>query len=118
MEHVLEVRDLVTVFNIDGKDASAVDHVSFHLDKGEIIGVVGESGSGKSVTMMSLLKLIAPPGRIVNGEVRIHPVCDTAQVKDYSEYEMAGIPGERKLARREERFPEKLALAYEIGKRQ
>ena len=74
MEHVLEVRDLVTVFNIDGRDASAVDHVSFHLDKGEIIGVVGESGSGKSVTMMSLLKLIAPPGRIVNGEVRIRGV--------------------------------------------
>ncbi len=57
------------------------------------------------------------PFSFFKGEVRIHPVCDTAQVKDYSEYEMAGIPGERKLARREERFPEKLALAYEIGKR-
>ena len=74
MEHVLEVCGLETVFHIDGKAAAAVDHVSFHLDRGEIIGVVGESGSGKSVTMMSLLKLIAPPGEIRGGDVRIQGV--------------------------------------------
>ena len=56
------------------------------------------------------------PFSFFKGEVRIHPVCDTAQVNDYSEYEMSGIPGERKLARRETAFPEKLALAYEIGR--
>ena len=51
---------------------------------------------------------------IINGGPRKN--WNTAQVRDYAEYEMAGIPGDRKLARREERFPEKLALAYEIGK--
>ena len=74
MDHVLEVRDLETVFRVNGKDAAAVDRVSFHLDKGEIVGVVGESGSGKSVAMMSLLKLISAPGRIVGGDVRIDGV--------------------------------------------
>ena len=74
MEHVLEVRGLETVFHLDGKAAAAADHVSFYLDRGEIIGIVGESGSGKSVTMMSLLKLIAPPGEIRSGDVRIQGV--------------------------------------------
>ncbi len=56
------------------------------------------------------------PFRFFRGEVRIHPVCDTAQVKDYSEFEMAGIAGAHKLALRETEFPEKLALAFEVGK--
>ncbi len=56
------------------------------------------------------------PFSFFKGNVRIHPVCDTAQVNDYSEYEMTGIPGAHKLALRDEVFPEKLALAYEIGK--
>jgi peptide/nickel transport system ATP-binding protein len=37
------------------------------IDKGEVLGLVGESGSGKSVTMFSALRLVAPPGRIVEG---------------------------------------------------
>ncbi|WP_354131053.1 ABC transporter ATP-binding protein [Bradyrhizobium sp. RT4a] len=44
--------------------------MSFHLDRGEILGVVGESGSGKSVTMMSMLKLLPmPPAEVVSGRV-------------------------------------------------
>ncbi len=57
------------------------------------------------------------PFRFFNGAVRIHPVCDTAQVKDYSEYEMAGIDGTRKLALRDAQFPAMLELACEVGKR-
>ena len=46
----------------------AVNGVSFHLDEGETLAVVGESGCGKSVTMMSILGLIAiPPGEIASG---------------------------------------------------
>jgi oligopeptide transport system ATP-binding protein len=66
---VLEVSDLRTHFKTQDGVVHAVNGVSFHLGKGELLGVVGESGSGKSVTMMSLLKLIPmPPGEIVSGE--------------------------------------------------
>ena len=56
--HLLEVRDLQTVFQTDGKKIRAVNHVSFFTDPGEIVAFVGESGSGKSVTQMSILKLV------------------------------------------------------------
>ena len=68
-EHLLDVRHLQTVFHMGEGLVKAVDDATFHVDSGEIIGIVGESGSGKSVTMMSILKLIAmPPGEIVGGE--------------------------------------------------
>jgi oligopeptide/dipeptide ABC transporter ATP-binding protein len=64
---VLTVRDLRTVFDTDGGTARAVDGVSFDVAPGEAVGLVGESGSGKSVTALSMLRLIRPPGRIEPG---------------------------------------------------
>ncbi len=65
---LLEVNDLRTYFRTDAGLARAVDGVSFHVDRGEVLGIVGESGSGKSVTSLSIMKLIPePPGRIVAG---------------------------------------------------
>ncbi|MBU9723183.1 MULTISPECIES: ABC transporter ATP-binding protein [Bacillaceae] len=70
MEHLLDVKNLSTEFNIDGTHLKAVDDVSYHIDKGEIVSFVGESGCGKSVTHMSGLQLIpTPPGKITGGEV-------------------------------------------------
>ncbi len=67
---VLDVRNLETVFRTQDGDVHAVNDVSFSLRPGELLGIVGESGSGKSVTMMSLLKLLAmPPAEIVGGSV-------------------------------------------------
>jgi peptide/nickel transport system ATP-binding protein len=71
MTPVLAVRDLATHFFTRGGVMKAVDGVSFDLQQGEILGVVGESGSGKSVTGYSLLGLVDPPGRIVNGSIRL-----------------------------------------------
>jgi oligopeptide transport system ATP-binding protein len=67
---VLDVKGLKTVFRTRGGEIHAVNSVSFHLNKGELLGVVGESGSGKSVTMMSLIRLLpSPPADIREGQV-------------------------------------------------
>lgn len=64
---LLRVENLRTYFHTDAGVARAVDGVSFDVFPGETIGVVGESGSGKSVTALSLLRLVDPPGRIEAG---------------------------------------------------
>lgn len=66
---LLKVDRLSTVFELDGRTIRAVDEVSFDVRRGETLGLVGESGSGKSVTALSILRLIQPPGRIAGGSV-------------------------------------------------
>jgi oligopeptide/dipeptide ABC transporter ATP-binding protein len=66
---LLEVRDLRTSFKTRDGMVRAVTGVDFSVRRGEIVGLVGESGCGKSVTSLSILGLINPPGRIESGEV-------------------------------------------------
>lgn len=70
MSHLLEVNDLHTEFPTRGGAVRAVSGVSFHIDEGELLGLVGESGCGKSITALSVMRLISPPGKIVAGEIR------------------------------------------------
>ena len=56
-ESILQVHNLTTVFHTDRGDMNAVEGVSFHVERGEILGLVGESGCGKSVTSQSILRL-------------------------------------------------------------
>jgi oligopeptide/dipeptide ABC transporter ATP-binding protein len=69
MSHLLEVNNLRTYFPTRRGLVRAVDGVSFYLDRGELLGLVGESGCGKSMTALSVMRLIAPPGKIVEGEI-------------------------------------------------
>jgi oligopeptide transport system ATP-binding protein len=66
---LLDVRDLRTRFFTRAGTVHAVNGVSFHVDRGESLGLVGESGCGKSVTALSIMGLVPSPGRIVSGEV-------------------------------------------------
>lgn len=67
---LLRVEGLRTVFSLpDGRDVAAVSDLSLSLRQGETLGLVGESGSGKSVTALSILRLVMPPGRITTGRI-------------------------------------------------
>lgn len=69
MSHLLEVKNLHTYFQTREGLVCAVEGVSFHLDRGELLSLVGESGCGKSMTALSIMRLVARPGKIVAGEV-------------------------------------------------
>jgi len=71
-EPLLAVEGLKTVFKLHRGVITAVDGVSFSLDRGETLAIVGESGCGKSITALSLIRLVPdPPGRIVAGTVKL-----------------------------------------------
>jgi peptide/nickel transport system ATP-binding protein len=70
MAKLLDVKNLKTYFYTDDGVATAVDDVSYDVDKGDTLGLVGESGCGKSVSALSIMRLIPdPPGKIVGGEI-------------------------------------------------
>ena len=69
---VLEVRNLTTHFFTRAGVVKAVNGISFDVGRGRIMGLVGESGSGKSMTGYSLMGLIDPPGKVVDGSIRLN----------------------------------------------
>ena len=87
---LLEISGLKTVFPTDDGIVNAVNDVSFSIARGQTVGVVGESGCGKSITGLSMLQLVPPPGRIEAGEIMFHrngadEPLDIAQVSPKSE---------------------------------
>ena len=69
MSNLIEIRNLQTYFYSDAGVNRAVDGVSFEIPMGKTVCIVGESGSGKSITALSIMGLIDPPGRVVGGEI-------------------------------------------------
>ncbi|MGE5701593.1 MAG: ABC transporter ATP-binding protein [Clostridia bacterium] len=89
-ENMLEVKGLKVNFRNDEKEYTVVNGISFHVKKGETLGLVGESGCGKSVTSLSIMRLVpTPPGKIVAGEIRYKGV----NLLSLSEKEMNNIRG-------------------------
>ena len=89
---LLEIENLHTFFYTDNGVARAVDGVSFSVGVGETVGVVGESGCGKSVTALSILRLVRPPGRIETGSVMRFEGRDLLEL---NEREMQHVRGNR-----------------------
>jgi peptide/nickel transport system ATP-binding protein len=71
LQPLLDVVGLQTTFATDGGLVPAVDGVHFTIARGETLGMVGESGCGKSVTALSIMRLIRPPGRIAAGKIHL-----------------------------------------------
>ena len=69
MAALLSVEGLQTHFETGQGVLRAVDGVSFSIERGEVLGLVGESGCGKSVTSLSIMRLVPPPGRVAAGRV-------------------------------------------------
>ena len=88
---LLEVRGLRTSFHTTDGVVKAVDGIDFRVNSGEIMGLVGESGCGKTVTSLSILRLVAKPGRIDGGEV----IFDGRNLLELSGNEMRKLRGDR-----------------------
>lgn len=90
MPHLLEVKDLTTVFSGDYGINVSVDHISFHVDQGEVVCIVGESGCGKSVTSLSIMGLLGRGGAVTDGSV----LFDSKNLLAMTEKELDQIRGD------------------------
>jgi ABC-type dipeptide/oligopeptide/nickel transport system ATPase component len=88
---LLKVAGLKTAFFNGKLQLNAVDGVSFSVRKGEIFGIVGESGSGKTVTSLSILRLVQPPGRIIGGNIFF----EGKDLLGFTDVEMEKVRGSR-----------------------
>lgn len=93
---LLEIRKLTTSFSTEAGEARAVDDLSLTVNKGQVLGLVGESGCGKSITALSILRLVPPPGRVSAGEILYDGVdllkLKEDQVRKFRGKKMALIP--------------------------
>ena len=71
---LLDVKNLKTYFYTEDGVVKAVDGVDFVVYPGEVLGLVGESGCGKSVSLLSVMRLISQPGKIIDGEEKYRTV--------------------------------------------
>ncbi|MFP8958617.1 dipeptide ABC transporter ATP-binding protein [Natrialbaceae archaeon A-CW3] len=90
-DSLLAVDDLRTQFRTEDGTVTAVNDVSFTLERGEVMGIVGESGAGKSVTAKSIMRLIRYPGEIVSGSITF----DGEDLLSLSETEMRNVRGNK-----------------------
>jgi len=89
-ENILEINNLLTAFDTDAGQVTAVDGVSFTAKRGRTLGIVGESGCGKSVTALSIIRLLPQPmGKILGGEILFNGK-DISKISDKEMYKVRG----------------------------
>lgn len=88
---ILEVKDLAVHFGESPRLVKAIEHSSFSLDTGEILGIVGESGSGKTMTALAIMRLLPPTARLVSGSIQF----EGENLLSVSEKQMRGIRGSK-----------------------
>ena len=86
---LLDVQNLSVIFETELGTAQAVNNLSYSIAKGSVLGIVGESGCGKSVSSMSVLRLVSPPGKIVAGKI----LFEGKNLLELSEAQMRAIRG-------------------------
>ncbi len=91
MSHLLEVKDLEVKFALRFGELTAINGISFTLDRGERLGIVGESGAGKSVTGFAIINLLSKPGYISAGQV----LFEGQELNQLPEEDMRKIRGNR-----------------------
>src|SRR6266567_1869358 len=93
MPSLIDIPNLKTYFYTDEGVVKAVDDVSLTIPRGKTLGLVGESGCGKSVTALSVIRLISPPGRIAGGRVTMHEDGKPVVLSELPDPEMRRIRG-------------------------
>lgn len=88
---LIKIEDLRTYFYTEDGVVPAVDGVSFSIEAGKTLGLVGESGCGKSVTSLSIMRLIPPPGKITGGKI----IFEGTNLLELPENEMRKIRGNK-----------------------
>lgn len=89
MMSLLQIRNLKTYFFTYRGVVRAVDGVDLEIDRGDTLGLVGETGCGKSVTALSIMRLVPPPGKIIEGEI----IFNNEDLLKKTDYEMRKIRG-------------------------
>jgi peptide/nickel transport system ATP-binding protein len=95
MPPLVEIENLKTWFYTDAGIVRAVDDVSLVIPQGKTLGLVGESGCGKSVTALSIMRLIAKPGRIAGGRIFLHDEEHRLILSELPEQKMRSVRGGR-----------------------
>lgn len=90
-DNLVKVRDLSVTYHTRIGPVSAVDHISFDIKKGEILGLVGESGCGKSTLGKALMRLIEPPAEISSGQI----IFEDEDIMKYGQEQMRDFRGRR-----------------------
>jgi len=91
MNALLSITDLHTSFEGQGRVTHAVNGVSLSVETGQTVALVGESGSGKSMTALSVMRLVPPPGRVMSGAI----ILQDRNLLELSDNEMRMIRGSR-----------------------
>jgi oligopeptide/dipeptide ABC transporter ATP-binding protein len=92
---LITIDRLKTHFFTDDGVVKAVDDVSLVIPAGGTLGLVGESGCGKSVTALSIIRLISPPGKIVDGRITMHCNGEAVDLTKLPEPEMRKVRGKK-----------------------